>query len=93
MNSILELLAAHGYVVLFAYILASQLGAPLPAAPLIVAAGALVAAGRIAAASTVAVVVLASLCADTVWYHVGRRGGSRVLRFFCRILVGTGGLR
>jgi membrane protein DedA with SNARE-associated domain/rhodanese-related sulfurtransferase len=79
------LLVGHGYVVLFVYVLVSQLGAPLPSGPLIMAAGALGATGRIGIGAAVAVVVSASLCADTLWYHLGRTRGSRVVRILCRI--------
>jgi membrane protein DedA with SNARE-associated domain/rhodanese-related sulfurtransferase len=84
-STAVSLLVAHGYVVLFGYVLASQLGAPLPSSPLILAAGALAATGRIGAGATIAVVVLASVCADTVWYQLGRILGGRVVRALCRI--------
>jgi membrane protein DedA with SNARE-associated domain/rhodanese-related sulfurtransferase len=71
--------------VLFAYVAVSQLGVPMPSGPLILAAGALAATGRIGFSAAVAVVVLASLCADTVWYGFGRARGARVVRVLCRI--------
>jgi membrane protein DedA with SNARE-associated domain/rhodanese-related sulfurtransferase len=79
------LLVDHGYVVLFAYVLLSQLGVPLPSGPIIMAAGALGATGRMRFGATVAVVVLACLCADTVWYQLGRTRGGRVVRTLCRV--------
>jgi membrane protein DedA with SNARE-associated domain/rhodanese-related sulfurtransferase len=84
-STAVTLLVDHGYVVLFAYVLLSQLGTPLPSGPLIMAAGALAATGRISFANTIAVVVFASLCADTVWYHLGRTRGGSVVRMLCRI--------
>jgi membrane protein DedA with SNARE-associated domain/rhodanese-related sulfurtransferase len=85
MSSAVTLLVDHGYAVLFAYVLVSQLGAPLPSGPLIMAAGALSATGRIGIGTAVAVVVFASLCADTVWYHLGRARGGGVVRVLCRV--------
>jgi membrane protein DedA with SNARE-associated domain len=70
---------------LFLYVLVSQRGVPLPSGPVIMAAGALGAAGRIGVGTSVAIVVLASLCADSVWYLLGRTRGSRVVRILCRI--------
>jgi membrane protein DedA with SNARE-associated domain/rhodanese-related sulfurtransferase len=84
-SSAVSLLVAHGYVVLFAYVLASQLGAPLPSSPLILAAGALAAKGRIEIGTTIAVVVFACACADTIWYQLGRTQGGKVVRALCRI--------
>jgi membrane protein DedA with SNARE-associated domain/rhodanese-related sulfurtransferase len=79
------LLVDHGYVVLFAYVLVSQLGVPLPSGPLIIAAGALAATGRMQVGAAVALVALASLCADSVWYQLGRLRGARVVRTLCRV--------
>ena len=47
MSPAVALLVEHGHAVLFGYVLASQLGAPLPSPPLLVAAGALAATGRL----------------------------------------------
>jgi hypothetical protein len=41
-----EFLIRHGYAVLFGWVLIEQLGLPIPAAPLLVAAGALARAGK-----------------------------------------------
>jgi membrane protein DedA with SNARE-associated domain/rhodanese-related sulfurtransferase len=84
-SSTVTLLVDHGYAVLFVYVLLSQLGAPMPSGPLIMSAGALAAAGRIGFAPTVAIVVLASACADTLWYQLGRTRGARVVRVLCRV--------
>jgi len=44
MTETLEFLARHGYGVLFVWILAEQVGIPIPAVPVLLAAGALTAA-------------------------------------------------
>jgi membrane protein DedA with SNARE-associated domain/rhodanese-related sulfurtransferase len=73
----------HGYAILFVYVFLSQLGVPLPSSPLIMAAGALAATGRMRFGAAVAVVAFASLFADSVWYHLGRARGTRVIRTLC----------
>ncbi len=82
----MDLLLRHGSnVALFAYVLLSQLGTPLPSAPLMLAAGALAATHRLSLAPILASVVLAGLCADSFWYGVGRAGNASVVRLLCRI--------
>jgi membrane protein DedA with SNARE-associated domain/rhodanese-related sulfurtransferase len=85
MSTAVPLPLAHGYFVLFVYMFVAQLGIPLPALPLVVAAGAFSAVGRIGAAPAMGVVLVASLCADTVWYRLGRTRGGAVLRMLCRV--------
>lgn len=80
-------IARHGYIVLFAWITAEQLGAPLPAAPILVAAGVLSAAGQIALGQALLLGVLGCLIGDSVWYVIGRQRGSVVLRFVCKIAL------
>jgi len=47
MSDTLQYLVNHGYIVLFASVLAQQLGVPLPSTPFIVAAGALAHTGQL----------------------------------------------
>jgi len=83
----LALLAQHGYLILFAWIAAEQLGAPIPGIPLLLATGALAGAGRLGLGAVVLVATAASLLGDSVWYVLGRRRGAPVLRFLCRIAL------
>lgn len=85
MNNITQFLMSHGGPVLFAIVLAEQAGLPLPAAPWLLAAGALAAGGTLNPVLAVTLTALACVAADLVWYYVGRRGGRRVLRLFCRL--------
>lgn len=80
-----QFLVRQGYTVLFVWVLVEQIGLPLPAIPLLLAAGALAGAGRLNIALAIGVAVLAALLSDIVWYQVGRHRGSRVLQFLCRI--------
>jgi len=81
----LHFVARHGYAVLFVWVAAEQLGLPIPAVPLLLAAGAMAGAGRLNLAAVVVVSTVASLLADWVWYEMGRRKGVRVLQFLCRV--------
>jgi membrane protein DedA with SNARE-associated domain len=84
MNEITQFLVGHGGPVLFAIVFAEQAGLPLPSAPWLLAAGALSASGRLNPALAVGVTALAALIADSLWFYIGRRGGQRILRLFCR---------
>jgi len=75
----------HGYLLLFAWVLAEQGALPIPSVPLLLAAGALVRTGRLHAAAAVACCIAGALLADSVWFHFGRLRGKRVLRFLCRV--------
>jgi len=85
MNEGIQFLVRHGYAVLFVWVLAEQIGLPLPAIPLLLAAGALAGAGHLSIAVAIGLAVAASLLSDTLWYEIGRRRGAKVLNFLCRI--------
>src|SRR5262247_4031795 len=85
MSDTLHFLARHGYIVLFASVLAQQLGIPLPSTPFIVAAGALAHTGQLSFGAAIFVAFSAAMIADLVWFEIGRRRGIRVLQFLCRI--------
>lgn len=85
MGETLQFLLKHGYVVLFASVLAQQLGVPLPSTPFIVAAGALAHSGQLSFTAVLIVGCCAALMADVVWFEIGRLRGARVLQFLCRI--------
>lgn len=78
-------LAAHGYAVLFFWVAAEQLGAPVPAAPILLAAGVLSATGQLSIRAAFVVAVIACLIGDTTWYTIGKSKGTAVLRTLCRI--------
>src|SRR5580704_8064325 len=81
MNPIVQLLVKHGYSVLFASVFARQMWLPIPAALVLIAAGALAASGRMTLAVALGLAILACLLADIVWYEAGRRWGDRILHF------------
>ena len=85
MNQLMQFLVSHGGPALFVIVFAEQAGLPLPAAPWLLAAGALSAVGQLNLTMTIAVTGLAAVAADSLWFTVGRKGGPRVLSFFCRL--------
>jgi membrane protein DedA with SNARE-associated domain/rhodanese-related sulfurtransferase len=85
MSGIVEFLLRYGYLLLFGWVLAEQLGLPLPAAPLLLAAGALVGTSRMNLAMALALPVSAVAISDAFWYELGRRRGMRLLQRLCRI--------
>lgn len=85
MQSILDVLARQGYWVVFLTVLAEQLGMPIPAVPVLVAVGALAGFGKFSFTTCLLLAVAASLIADSVWFHLGRKRGQSVLRLLCKI--------
>jgi membrane protein DedA with SNARE-associated domain len=80
-----QFLVRHGYSVLFLWVLGEQLGLPLPATPLLLAAGALAGTGQMNLALAIGLPVLASLLGDFSWYQFGKVRGGKVLNLLCRI--------
>ena len=85
MNETLSFLMRQGYTVLFVWVFAEQIGLPLPAVPILIAAGALAGGGHINLFMAAGVAIFAALLSDGVWYELGRRRGVKVLQFLCRI--------
>jgi len=87
MNETLHFLTQHGTAVLFLIVLAKQIGLPIPAVPVLIAAGALVGTGQMVLGVAVGTAVFASLLGDQLWYELGRRRGRRVLNWLCRVSI------
>jgi membrane protein DedA with SNARE-associated domain len=85
MQRIVASLIHYGLLVVFANVFLEQVGAPIPALPTLLVAGALSARGRMDLTSVLAVALAASVLADTVWFLIGRWQGHRVLRTVCRL--------
>jgi membrane protein DedA with SNARE-associated domain len=75
----------HYYVLLFAATLLAQLGVPLPAAPLMLGAGALVLRGELSGPLAVLTTVASFALAHLFWFFAGRTRGTAMLRLVCRI--------
>jgi membrane protein DedA with SNARE-associated domain len=81
----LQFLTEHGYSVVFASVLAQQLGLPVPAMVVLLAAGAVAGGGAMNFGICMAIAVIATVLGDLVWYVLGRRYGSKFLGLLCRI--------
>jgi membrane protein DedA with SNARE-associated domain/rhodanese-related sulfurtransferase len=66
-------------------VLANQLCLPVPSIVFLMAAGALSAHGYMQASKVVLLSVLACLFADGLWFWLGRKWGSQVMRLLCRL--------
>jgi membrane protein DedA with SNARE-associated domain len=80
-------LTQYGLALVFANVLITQLGAPLPAIPTLIVAGAFAQQGHWPAAAVVGIAVVASLFGDLPWFYAGRRYGNRALNALCRIAI------
>ncbi len=83
MHSVVGLLVHHAYALLFGWVLIEQGGLPVPATPLLIAAGTMSAAHNLHVAYALPVIVLACILADSIWYLLGKRFGTRVLNALC----------
>jgi membrane protein DedA with SNARE-associated domain/rhodanese-related sulfurtransferase len=80
-----HILLVYGYLLLFAWILVEQFGIPLPATPVLIAAGALSAEHELNFFLALLAGLAASLLADSAWFLIGRRYGHHVLRVLCKL--------
>ena len=85
MEFVLELIREYGFGIVFLNVLIEQLGAPIPAYPVLIVTGALEGASWARLLGLTGVAVLAALVADVLWYHAGKAYGHRVLGQICRI--------
>jgi membrane protein DedA with SNARE-associated domain len=87
MEQLTALLAQYGLLFIFANVFLEQAGAPVPAMPTLMVAGALAVGGGTPVPTIVGVAVLGSLLGDLLWYMAGRIYGLRVLQLLCRISI------
>src|ERR1700733_7510030 len=80
-----HILLTYGYVLLFAWVLVEQVGIPLPATPVLLAAGALSAQHELSFPLALVAGICACVTSDTAWFLVGRRFGHHVLRLLCKL--------
>src|ERR1039458_8650106 len=78
-------LLMYGYLVLFVWILVEQFGIPLPATPVLLAAGALSAEHELSFPLAFLAGLAAALTSDTSWFLIGRKYGHHVLRILCKL--------
>jgi membrane protein DedA with SNARE-associated domain len=82
-----DVLVHYGYAVVFGWVFAEQIGLPIPAVPILLAAGAVAGTGRLSVVLVLVMAAVASLVSDSIWYGIGRIGGGRVLGLLCRIAL------
>ena len=78
------ILITYGYLLIFGWVFLEQIGLPLPATPVLVAAGALTATEHMNFATALLAGTAACLIADVSWFLFGRKYGNVVLRLLCR---------
>jgi len=83
----IQFVIRHGYLLLFCWLLAEQAALPLPSIPLLLACGALARAGKMDLRLVLLYGLIACLLADNVWFQLGLRRGTKILRFICRIAL------
>ena len=87
MEQALEFLLRHIEMVVFFTVLAEQIGLPLPAIPILLAAGAVAGDGQASLTMVTALSVAACLLGDMVWFELGRHRGRQTLSLLCRIAL------
>ena len=85
MQQTLEFLLHHIEVVVFLTVLAEQIGLPIPAVPVLLAAGAVAGGGEANLTVLTGLSVAACLLGDMVWFELGRHRGRQALALLCRI--------
>jgi membrane protein DedA with SNARE-associated domain len=85
MNWIIELIRAHGSLVVLVVAFVESLGLPVPTLPFLVVAGALAAQGPVSLPRTLGAAVVGAVAADLMWYELGRRKGRSTLYLFCKL--------
>ena len=72
------------YSLILLTVLAEQIGLPFPSPVFLMTGGALSANGKMRMSIVVLLGVLGCIAADGIWFALGRRWGSQVLRLLCR---------
>src|SRR3954449_7854349 len=85
MSALVRYLVRYGVSLVFLNVFAEQIGAPIPAVPTLIVAGALARNGQMSSTHVLIVAVVASVIADWIWFLLGRRYGYSILRTLCRI--------
>jgi membrane protein DedA with SNARE-associated domain/rhodanese-related sulfurtransferase len=82
------LMVDHAIAVVFLVTFAARVGLPVPAAPVIVVAGALAAVAQPSLLFTmVFAALLGNVLGDAVWFYTGRKYGYRFMRLLCKISI------
>lgn len=80
-----QLITDYGLALIFINVLAEQLGAPIPAMPVLIVAGAMAFDGKLSASAVFWVAFAATTISDSIWFGAGRFYGRRIISLLCRI--------
>jgi membrane protein DedA with SNARE-associated domain/rhodanese-related sulfurtransferase len=87
MTTLLPIAGQLALALIVGNVLLNQFGAPVPAVPTLIVAGAIAVGHPWWGVELVIGAVLACMAGDTAWYVAGRIYGNRVLKLLCRISV------
>jgi membrane protein DedA with SNARE-associated domain len=73
------------YFILFLWVMAEQLGVPVPSLPLLLAAGTLTATHKLSLPLVLLAVVAGCFVSDSLWYLLGKRFGGAMVKLVCRL--------
>lgn len=85
MTQLTQFFAEYGLAAVFGVVLLEQLGAPLPAFPVLMFAGAMAIENPLYGVYALAAAIVASTVGDLAWFWAGRRYGHCVLKTLCRV--------
>lgn len=85
MTGLWDFVLRHGYGLMFVAVLIEQLGAPVPAVPVLLAMGGLAGLGYYSLPTALFLALIAALAADLLWFELGRRRGDSILALLCRL--------
>ncbi|WP_343548604.1 DedA family protein/thiosulfate sulfurtransferase GlpE [Ralstonia sp.] len=85
MHDLFPLIAEYGAFAVFLNVLLTQAGAPLPAVPTLLVAGALTFHGPLYVMELAPAAVSGALLGDGLWYFAGKRYGRHVMALLCRV--------
>jgi membrane protein DedA with SNARE-associated domain/rhodanese-related sulfurtransferase len=84
MHFTVDIFLRYGYLILFGWVMLEQLGMPLPSSPILLTAGALTATHHMRIGWIVLAAIVGSAVADSIWFRLGGRYGSRVTHWICK---------
>lgn len=84
MHSTVEIFLRYDYLILFLWVLAEQLGIPIPSTPILVTVGTLTATHGMHLHWAILAVLLGAAIGDSVWFRLGDLYGSAVTRWVCK---------
>ena len=85
MDSVTAFFQQYGLAAVFGVVLLEQIGAPIPALPVLLLAGAAAIADPLFGVYALMLSIVASTLGDLAWYAAGKRYGHRVLKTLCQV--------